>query len=319
MDDAATVSAIRTPRPTTEPWPELTLPTWERARDTLHLFTQVVGKVRMALEAPVNHWWNVTLYVSARGLTTSLMHTAADALEIEFDFIDHQLAVKTTAGVRRSVTLEHHTVASFYEETMAMLRELGVDVRIFARPVEIARAIPFAEDTEHGAYDPEAVHRFWLALLAAHRVFSAFRARFVGKASPVHFFWGGFDLAATRFSGRTAPRHPGGVPNCADWVMHEAYSHEVSSCGFWPGAAGEGVFYSYAYPEPDGFAEQSPGPESAYYDATLREFILPYSAVRTADEPDSTLLEFLQSTYVAAATTGNWDRAALESSMESPI
>jgi hypothetical protein len=292
-------------------WPELT-PGWEDTRVTVQLWTQVVGKVRLALEPAVNHWWQVTLYPSARGLTTSVMHAADGGLEIEFDFIDHVLVLRTTSGKRRTVALEPRTVASFYEATMAALGDLGVHVRLMARPVEVEQAIPFAQDTVHAAYDGDAVHRFWLALLEAHRVLSMFRGRFIGKASPVHFFWGGFDLAATRFSGRPAPQHPGKVPNCADWVMHEAYSHEVSSCGLWPGASSEGEFYAYAYPEPEGFAEAPAGVDAAHYDRALGEFILPYAAVRAADDPDSVLLRFLQSTYEAAATKGNWDRKALE-------
>jgi hypothetical protein len=276
------------------------------------LWTQIVGKVRLALESTVNHWWHVPLYPSVRGLTTSIMHADDGGLEMEFDFIDHVLTLETTSGKRRSIALEPRTVASFYEATMAALHDLGVDVNVVARPVEVERAIPFADDTEHDAYDAEAIHRFWLALLQAHRVLSEFRGRFVGKASPVHFFWGGFDLATTRFSGRTAPRYPRQVPNCPDRVMHEAYSHEVSSCGFWPGDRGEGAFYAYAYPEPEGFAEMPAGADAAFYDHALGEFILPYSAVRATDDPDAVLRSFLQSTYEAAAVNGGWDRNALE-------
>jgi hypothetical protein len=293
-------------------WPELR-PGWEDTQFTVQLWTQVVGKVRLALAPFANHWWQVTLYPSARGLTTSIMPAGDGGLEIEFDFIDHVLVLRTTNGKRRTVALEPRTVASFYEATMAALDDLGMHVRLMARPVEVEEAIPFAQDTKHAAYDAEAIHRFWLALLQAHRVLSIFRGRFVGKASPVHFFWGGFDLAATRFSGRTAPPHPGQVPNCPGWVMHEAYSHEVSSCGFWPGASSEGEFYAYAYPEPDGFAEAPAGVDAAYYERALGEFILPYAAVRAADDPDAVLLGFLQSTYEAAATKARWDRSALES------
>jgi hypothetical protein len=293
-------------------WPDLTLSDWEQTRDTVHMWSQVVGKIRLALEPATNHWWHVALYVSARGLTTSLMATPDGGIEIEFDFIDHVLVLRTTDGDQRTVALAPRSVADFYEATMAALSELGVHVEILARPVEVVRAIPFAQDTEHAAYDPDAIHRFWLALVEADRVLRAFRARFIGKASPVHFFWGGFDLAVTRFSGRTAPRHPGGVPNCADWVMQEAYSHEVSSCGYWPGGSEEGSFYAYAYPEPVGFAEWPVAPVGAHYDAELREFILPYRAVRTAEDPDALLLTFLQSTYEAAAELGRWDRSALE-------
>jgi Family of unknown function (DUF5996) len=229
-------------------WPELTLSTWEGTRDTLQLWAQIVGKVRLALEPMVNHWWQVPLYVSARGLTTSLMHTAKGGLEIEFDFIDHVLELRTSRGVKRQVALEPRTVASFYHAVMEALGQLDVEIVMLARPVEVLVAIPFAEDEQHHSYDADAVHRFWLVLLQAHRVMALFRARFIGKASPVHFFWGAADLAATRFSGRRAPRHAGGAPNCPDWVMEMAYSHEVSSCGFWPGGSSEGSFYSYAYP-----------------------------------------------------------------------
>jgi Family of unknown function (DUF5996) len=296
---------------TSKPWPVLTLADWEDSRATVHMWTQIVGKVRLALEPPLNHWWQVPFYVSARGLTTSLMHAGERGIEIEFDFIDHRLVLRTTVGDVRVVALEPRTVASFYDATMAALHELGVRVEILGRPVEIAEAIPFADDVQHHAYDAEAVHRFWLALVQADRVLRGFRSRFIGKNSPVHFFWGGFDLATTRFSGRRAPLHPGGVPNCADWVMQEAYSHEVSSCGFWPGGSEEGSFYSYAYPEPPGFASYAAGP-GARYDAELGEFVLPYGTVRTSDDPDSMLLAFLQSTYEAAAETGRWDRQALE-------
>ena len=303
-----------TPDTSDRQWPDLTLDDWADTRETFHRWTQVVGKVRLALEPPVNHWWQIALYVSARGLTTSLMHAAERGLEIEFDVLDHQLVVRTTDGERRTVALQPRSVASFYDETMGVLADLAIDVDLLGRPVEIPDATPFAEDTAHAAYDGEAIGRFWRALVEADRLFDVFRGRFVGKASPVHFFWGAFDLATTRFSGRNAPLHPGGAPNCADWVMHEAYSHEVSSCGFWPGGSEEGSFYCYAYPEPAGFAERPAGPAAAYYDAALGEFILPYRAVRTAADPDATVLEFLQATYEAAAVTGAWDRTALEAS-----
>jgi hypothetical protein len=302
----------QTPRMTARPWPQLTLATWQDTRDTVHMWTQVVGKVRLALEPVLNHWWEVPLYVSARGLTTSVMHAPTVSLDIEFDFVDHVLVLRTIDGRTRTVVLEARSVAGFYEATMAALAELDVHVEIYARPVEVVRSIPFADDTEHHAYDRTAIHDFWRALVEADRVLKEFRARFIGKASPVHFFWGAFDLATTRFSGRTAPSHPGGVPNCADWVMKHAYSHELSSCGFWPGGSDEGSFYAYAYPEPPGFAARAVAPDEAYYDADLAEFILPYRAVRTAEAPDSVLLAFLQSTYVAAAEAGRWDRPALE-------
>jgi hypothetical protein len=276
------------------------------------MWTQIVGKIRLALEPMVNHWWQVPLYVSARGLTTSLMHTATTGLEIEFDLIDHVLEIRTTDGRHRRVALEPRSVASFYAATMTALDELGTPVTILARPVEVVDAVPFAQDEQHRAYDVAAVHRLWLALVHIHRVMVRFRGRFIGKASPVHFFWGGPDLAATRFSGRRAPKHPGGVPNCADWVQELAYSHEVSSCGFWPGGSAEGSFYSYAYPQPEGFADWPVAPDAAYYDTQLREFLLPYANVRTAHDPDQYLLSFFESTYDAAAELGNWDRPTLE-------
>ena len=293
-------------------WPELTLSAWEDTRDTFHMWTQIVGKIRLALEPMVNHWWQVPLYVSARGLTTSLMHAGTTGLEIEFDFIDQVLQLRASDGRNRQVALEPRSVASFYEATMAALAELDVQVTIFARPVEVVESIPFAQDEKHHAYDAAAVHRFWLALLRAHQVMTRFRGRFIGKVSPVHFFWGGPDLAVTRFSGRVAPKHPGGVPHCADWVQELAYSHQVSSCGFWPGGSAEGSFYSYAYPKIDDFATWPVLPDAAYYDDAMGEFLLPYAAVRTADDPDAFLLSFFESTYEAAAELGGWDRAALE-------
>ena len=279
------------------------------------MWTQVVGKVRLALEPMVNHWWQVPLYVSARGLTTSLMHTGDVGLEIEFDFIDHQLSIRTSRGDRRRVALQPRSVADFYAATMKALVDIGVLVSIRPRPVEVTESIPFPADTKHATYDPAAVHRFWLALIQVDEVFKRFRSQFWGKVSPVHFFWGGFDLAVTRFSGRVAPKHRGGVPNCPDWVMELAYSHEVSSCGFWPGGTEEGSFYAYAYPEPDGFKDWKVQPSAAYYDAELGEFLLPYASVRTAEDPESTLLGFMQSTYEAAAELGRWDRTALEAGL----
>ncbi|HEX3462283.1 MAG TPA: DUF5996 family protein [Acidimicrobiales bacterium] len=293
-------------------WPELTLADWEDTRVTVHMWSQVVGKIRMALEPMVNHWWQVTFYVSARGLTTSLMHAGRRGVSIEFDFIDHRLVIRTTDGEVRHVSLEPRSVADFYQATMAALRDLGVEVKIWTRPQEVPEAIPFDQDTVHRAYDADAINRFWLALAQSHRVMEKFRGRFIGKVSPVHFFWGGFDLACTRFSGRPAPKHPGGVPNCADWVQELAYSHEVSSCGYWPGGSAEGSFYSYAYPAPDGFAEWEVEPGPAYFDKEFGEFLLPYQAVRSADDPEGLLFTFLQSTYTAAAELAGWDRAALE-------
>ena len=293
-------------------WPQLPLSEWEDTRDTLHLWTQIVGKVRLALEPWVNHSWQVPLYVNARGLTTSLMPHQGRGVEIQFDFAQHQLEIRTTDGGGSRVILEPRSVADFYGETMGRLADVGVTVEILARPVELAEAVPFAEDKAHASYDADYAHRFWQSLVQTQRVFGTFRSRFVGKVSPVHFFWGAFDLAVTRFSGRDAPRHPGGVPNCADWVMDDAYSQEVSSCGYWPGGGPEGVFYSYAYPEPGGFRDWPVTPTPARFDAALGEFVLPYEVVRTADDPDATLLGFLQSTYEAAAEKAGWNREALE-------
>ena len=294
-------------------WPTLpAVADWQATRDTVHMWSQVVGKVRLATTPHLNHWWNVPLYVSSRGLTTSLMQVRGRGFEIEFDFLDHVLLVGTTEGEERRLPLQAQTsVATFYEATMAALDELGVAVPLRPRPVEVTRAIPFDEDTEDRTYDGQVAQLFWRALVQSQRVFEIYRSRFVGKTSPVHFFWGAFDLATSRFSGRPAPQHPGGVPNCPDWVMQEAYSHEVSSCGFWPGGSEEGSFYAYAYPEPAGFPDFNV-PEAAFYDAQLGEFILPYRSVRTAGDPDGLILDFLQATYEAAAVAGRWDRAALE-------
>jgi hypothetical protein len=282
------------------------------------MWTQVVGKVRLAMEPMINHWWQVPLYVSARGLTTSLMHSGGQGLEVEFDFVEHILDLRRSDGQRREVALEPRSVASFYRATMTALEELDVHVKIVPRPVEVEVAIPFEEDEQHHSYDADAAQRFWLALVQAHRAMYEFRARFIGKASPVHFFWGAPDLAVTRFSGRPAPKHRGGVPNCPDWVQEMAYSHEVHSCGFWPGGSEEGSFYAYAYPQPDGFAEWPVQPDAAYFDDRLGEFILPYRAVRAADNPDALLLAFFQSTYEAAADLAGWDRAALEIAPDMP-
>jgi hypothetical protein len=298
--------------PSEDVWPQLPLSAWADTRDTLHMWTQVVGKVRLALEPMINQWWQVPLYVTVQGLTTSLMPYGNRGLEATFDFHRHLLDLRTTDGASRQVALEPRSVADFYAEVMRRLAELDVPVEIYPRPVEVPVAIPFAEDDEHAAYDAAYAHRFWLSLVQAHRVLTVFRSRFTGKVSPVHFFWGSFDLAVTRFSGRTAPPHPGGVPNLADWVAQEAYSHEVSSCGYWPGGAEQGVFYSYAYPEPEGFPDRPVEPADAVYDGNLQEFVLPYQVVRSAGDPDATLLAFAQSTYEAAAELGDWDRAAIE-------
>ena len=291
-------------------WPPLPIAEWGATRDTLQLWTQIVGKVRMVNEPLVNHWWNVPLYVTARGLTTSLMaHPSGEGFQIDFDFRSHLLEIVTVSGNRRTLPLRPMEVAEFYREVMEILDKLAVGTAIWPVPVEIEGAIPFPDDHVHAAYDPEQVERFWLALVQIARVLRVFRGRFVGKVSPVHLFWGALDLAVTRFSGRPAPPHPGGAPNCGPGVMLEAYSHEVSSAGYWPGGEGEGLFYSYAYPEPAGYRDTPVRPAGARFDAALGEFVLPYELVRRADDPEGLLLEFLQSTYQAAATTAQWDRA----------
>lgn len=292
-------------------WPALRVDEWTDTRDTLHMWTQIIGKLRLAQAPAVNHWWHVPLYVSARGLTTSAIPYDRGIFDIEFDFIDQQLHIRSCTGARHRINLEPKSVAAFYAEVMAALQALGIEVTILGRPVEVELAIPFAEDTTHATYDREHAYTFWRQLVAADRVLNRFRGQFVGKSSPVHFFWGAMDLACTRFSGRTAPPHPGGAPNCADWVMVEGYSHELASAGFWPGGSAEGSFYAYAYPEPDGYADTPIRPEAGYYDAAIHEFLLPYETVRTADDPEATVLEFLESTYEAAADTG-WDREHLE-------
>jgi hypothetical protein len=293
-------------------WPSLPVDEWAATRDTLHMWTQIVGKIRLAQAPMVNHWWQVPLYVSSRGLTTSAIPHGANLFEMEFDFIEHQLRVRSSGGDQRQVALEPKSVAAFYRETTRALAELDLEVSIRSGPVEVQRAIPFADDTKHASYSPEHARRFWEQLTAAQQVISKFRSRFIGKTSPVHFFWGAMDLACTRFSGRPAPRHPGGSPNVGDWVMVEAYSHELSSCGFWPGGSREGTFYSYAYPEPPGYAEHPVKPHAAAYSTEFGEFLLPYEAVRTAEDPEQALLDFLQTTYEAAADNADWDRDALE-------
>jgi hypothetical protein len=295
-------------------WPELPLLTaWQETCTTLHMWTQVIGKVRMQMSPWLNHSWGSTLYVTSRGLTTSPIACGTRTFTVDFDFVVHRLRIATSAGEKRTIALVPMTVADFYRSIVDELRDLGIAVKIFTRPVEVEEAIPFEEDREHAAYDAAMVNRYWQALVQADRVFKLFRARFIGKASPVHFFWGAFDLAVTRFSGRTAPLHPGGAPNCADWVMQEAYSHELSSAGFWPGTGlGEAAFYAYAYPEPDGFRSRKITPEAAYFSEALGEYILPYEAVRTAGAPDRTLLEFLHASYESAADLAAWDRSALE-------
>ena len=299
-------------------WPLLPpIETWKDILATLHMWTQVVGKIRLVRVSYVNHFWGVTLYVTTRGLTTSPIPYGDRSFAIDFDFIEHRVRITTSDGDERSFGLEPMSVADFYTKTMGALRELHLEARIFTRPVEVVEAIRFEEDRKHASYDARAANLYWRALVQANRVFAEFRARFIGKVSPVHFFWGGFDLAITRFSGRTAPKHPGGVPNCADWVMAEAYSHEVSSAGFWTGGMGgweEPAFYAYAYPQPAGFAEYPVQPKGTLYYAPLGEFMLPYEVVRTAKDPDQALLAFLQTTYEAAANLAKWDRSALERS-----
>ena len=295
------------------PWPELPLSEWKDTLATVHMWTQVVGKIRLKLTPLVNHWWNVPLYVTARGLTTSGMPYNDRLLQISFDFIDHLIVIETTEGSTKTINLQHCSVAEFYQETMAALESLKMPVTIWTTPVEVPDRIPFEEDQKHATYDPEYMQRCWQILVQTNRVLTKFRSRFIGKVSPVHFFWGAFDMAVTRFSGRPAPLHPG-VPNCGVFVMQEAYSHEVSSCGFWPGGGivNEPAFYAYAYPEPEGFKDYPIQPSEAFYDKGISEFLLPYEVVRTSDSRDEVLLNFLQSTYEAAATCGNWDRRALE-------
>jgi Family of unknown function (DUF5996) len=294
-------------------WPAQRVEDWVATRDTFHLWTQVIGKIRLACTPMVNHWWNVPLYVTATGLTTSrIPYHGGRGFQIDLDLLEHELSVVDSDGARRALALEPMAVADFYGAVMGLLGELDLPVEIWTMPVEIAGAIPFDKDHEHASYDAVQVTTFWRVLGQSQRVFEVFRSRYLGKSSPVHLFWGALDLAVTRFSGRVAPPHPGGAPHCGPQVMHEAYSREVSSCGFWPGPDGEGSFYSYAYPEPGGFRDAKIGPEGAGYVAELGEFILPYEQVRTAGDPDAVLLEFLQTSYEAAADLAKWDRALLE-------
>jgi hypothetical protein len=295
-------------------WPDLPYPAWREGCETLRLWTQVVGKIRLTQTPWLNHSWHVTLYVTARGLTTSPIPYGERVFQIDFDFLDHVLRIETGDGARRQLPLRPQPVAEFYAAVMATLSDLGMQIAIDETPNEVPDAIRFSEDHVHAAYDPDYAQRFSRLLVQADRVFKNFRTSFIGKCSPVHFFWGSFDLAVTRFSGRRAPPHPGGVPNLPDDVAREAYSHEVSSAGFWPGGGGIDfpAFYSYCYPAPEGFASAAVRPDAAFFSRELGEFILPYEAVRTAEAPDTMLLEFLQSTYEAAADAAHWDRAALE-------
>src|SRR5437763_3438219 len=295
-------------------WPELNYADWKETCTTLHMWTQIVGKIRLTLSPWTNHSWHVTLYVTARGLTTLPIPHDTDTFEIQFDFIDHNLRILKSDGGQRAIELKPQSVADFYKAVMAALDELELPVKIDTTPNEIVNPIPFEKDETHRAYDPEYANRFWRVLVQTDRVFKEFRSRFCGKCSPVHFFWGSFDFAVTRFSGRQAPPHPGGVPHLPDPITREAYSQEVSSLGFWPGAdvMPRALFYSYAYPEPGGFAQAKVKPDAAAYNPELREFTLPYDAVRKANSPDEMLLDFAQSTYDAASTLGKWDRVALE-------
>jgi hypothetical protein len=278
------------------------------------MWTQIVGKIRLAQTPWTNHSWHVPLYVTARGLGTSLIAYDGRAFEMDFDLLGHQLVIRVTDGAQRSIPLEARPVSDFHRDVFTALSELGLDIRIRTTPCELPDAIPFEKDTKHHHYDREFATRFWRALVQIDRVFREFRSRFIGKCSPVHFFWGSFDLAVTRFSGREAPPHRGGIPNFPDWVAREAYSHEVSSAGFWPGGGGVEYpsFYSYAYPAPDGFAKAPVSPAGAFYSDALGEFLLPYDEVRRATSPDDALLEFLQTTYEAAADLAGWNRSALE-------
>ncbi len=301
-------------------WPEIPFAAWQETCTTLHMWTQIVGKYRLARTPWQNHSWHATLYVTARGLTTSLVPDGPGGVQVDFDFIDHKLIVTATDGTSKTLPLSPMTVADFHDRFRTQLNAIGANASFHGAPNEVADPIPFAEDVTHAAYDADAVNRFWQALVRIDNVFKHFRTGFVGKASPVHLFWGSFDLAVTRFSGREAPPHPGGFPAMPDTVTREAYSHEVSSAGFWPGGGpiDDAAFYSYAYPTPDGFAQAKVAPTDAAFDASLGEYLLPYEAVRTAADPEHTLLDFLQTTYEAAASCANWDRPALECPFGSP-
>jgi hypothetical protein len=299
-------------------WPRLLLEDWNDTKDTLHRWVQMIGKTRLALAPPLNHSWNVTLYLTARGLTTSPMPYGNRTVEVDLDFIDHQLLVRISDGTTGALALAPRTVADFHREYTALLQSLDLQVKIWPVPSEMEDALPFTEDRQHRSYDPDSAQRCWRILSETDQVLQHFRGRFLGKCSPVHFFWGGFDLACTRFSGRRAPLHPGGVPHLPDRIAREAYSHECISAGWWPGGGPllEPVFYAYSYPEPPGFAAAKVEPAAAYYHSDLREFVLPYEAVRTAARPGATLLQFLQTTYDAGADLGGWDRRALERAPE---
>ena len=300
--------------PDQEAWPALPLEAWSDTCETLHRWIQIVGKIRLTQSAWINHCWHVTLYVSASGLTTSPIAYGNRIFEIDFDFVKHRLEIHVSDGSSGGFALEPQSVAVFYRRLMQEMAKLDLHVQIYAKPNELADATPFDQDEIRCSYDAQYANRFWRILVQADRVFKDFRARFIGKSSPVHFFWGAPDLAVTRFSGRRAPEHPGGIPNLPDWITREAYSHEVSSCGFWPGGGPipYAVFYSYAYPEPADFSSATVKPTQAFYSSDLKEFVLPYDVVRQSADPDATLLEFLQTTYAAAADLAKWDRASLE-------
>ena len=295
-------------------WPELPYAAWQDTCTTLHLWTQIVGKIRLAQVPWLNHSWHATLYPTARGLSTSTVPYGTRIFQVDFDLVDHMLWFRVNDGAKRRLRLEPQSVADFHEQVLGVLDDLDLDIRFDGAPNEMPERVPFREDTVERAYDAEWAHRFWQVLLQAHRVLEQFRTGFLGKCSPVHFFWGSFDLAVTRFSGRGAPPHPGGIPHLPDDVTREAYSHQLSSAGFWPGGGPTdyAAFYSYAYPAPAGFSERAVQPSEAFFHADAGEFILPYDAVRESADPDQVLLAFLQSTYDAAAATGDWDRGVLE-------
>jgi Family of unknown function (DUF5996) len=307
------MAAQFSPQTDSPPWPALSREGWQATYETLHMWAQIVGKTRLALAPMENHWWQVALYVTVRGLTTSPMPHGKGTVAVDFDFLSHELIVQTSDGARRSFALIPMTVADFFARYLAALGELGIHPIIYPSPVEVKIAIPFAQDHEHAGYAPETAHACWQILVNTQRVMARFRSGFTGKQSPIHFFWGSFDLASTRFSGRRAPKHPGGAPHCPDRVMVEAYSHECSSCGFWPGdGSNPPSFYAYAYPEPAGYPQRLVEPGAARFDLAAREFLLSYEALRTMPDPDGMLLRFFQSTYDAAADLARWDRGALE-------
>ena len=294
-------------------WPELSIASWKDTCVTVHRWTQIIGKIRTVQMPWINHSWHVTLYVTPRGLTTLSMPHGKRTLQIDFDFIEHRLLLHSSDGAMKTIELVSMSVADFYSRVMSALDEMSLPVVIHGSPNEVDPSVPFAKDAENNSYDPESIRSFHQALVQTDRVMQRFRAGFRGKCSPVHFFWGSFDLAVTRFSGRTAPEHPGGFPNMPDWITREAYSHEVSSCGFWPGGGDqEAIFYSYAYPSPDGFSDAPVQPAAAGYSNEMGEFILPYEAIQRSESPDEDLLAFFQSTYEAAAEKADWDREALE-------